>query len=65
MGEVGHGDDLTAEMREQLERIVIRLLDLASRCGDRPALQHALMETADQISALLEESKPGSPQPTN
>jgi ubiquinone biosynthesis protein UbiJ len=48
-------NDLTPEVREQMERIVIKLLELASRCDDNPAVQQTLMQLADQISRLLAE----------
>jgi hypothetical protein len=46
---------LTAEMRERLERIVIQLLEIATRREIDPALQDELMRLANQISALIED----------
>jgi hypothetical protein len=36
-----------------LERIVVRLLDVAARCGE-PAIQYELMELADELAKLIE-----------
>jgi hypothetical protein len=54
-GELDHDNGLTAHVRERLERIVIQILEIASKCeGDR-ALQHELMQVAEQISEILGE----------
>jgi hypothetical protein len=36
-----------------LERIVVRLLDVATRCGE-PAIQYELMELANELANLIE-----------
>jgi phosphoribosylamine-glycine ligase len=45
---------LTPQRREDLERIVVRLLDISARCED-PAIQHELMRLADDLVKLIEE----------
>jgi hypothetical protein len=44
---------LTPQNCEDLERIVVRLLEVAGRCGD-PAIQHDLMKLADELVTFLE-----------
>lgn len=46
-------DGLTSKNREDLERIVVRLLDVAARCGEL-AIQYELMELADELAKLIE-----------
>ena len=46
-------DGLTSKNREDLERIVVRLLDVAARCGE-PAIQYELMELANELAKLIE-----------
>ena len=46
-------DGLTPQNREDLERIVVRLLEIAARCAD-PAVQHDLMKLADDLVKLVE-----------
>jgi hypothetical protein len=63
VAEVGNGmerrhntaaeDGLTPKNREDLERIVVRLLDVATRCGE-PAIQYELMELANELANLIE-----------
>lgn len=55
VGGLDHGDGLTAEARERLERIVIQILEIASKCERNEAMQHELMQVADQISKILGE----------
>jgi hypothetical protein len=49
-----HG--LTPQNYEDLERIVVRLLEVAARCTD-PAIQHDLMQLADELVNLVEARK--------
>jgi hypothetical protein len=49
-----HG--LTPQNYEDLERIVVRLLDVAARCTD-PAIQHDLMKLADELVNLVDARK--------
>jgi hypothetical protein len=44
---------LTPQRREDLERIVVRLLAVGTRCRD-PKIQHELMELADDLVKLVE-----------
>jgi len=44
---------LTPEQREELERIVVRLLEVASRCAD-PIVRHDLMKFADELVKFIE-----------
>jgi hypothetical protein len=63
IAEVGNGmerrhntaaeDGLTPKNREDLERTVVRLLDVATRCGE-PAIQYELMELANELAKLIE-----------
>ena len=46
-------DGLTPQNREDLERIVVRLLEIAARCAD-PAVKHDLMKLADDLVKLIE-----------
>jgi hypothetical protein len=43
---------LTSQDREDLERIVVRLLEIASRCSDS-RIQYELMELADELAELI------------
>ncbi len=43
------------DIRERLERIVIDILDMASRIDLDPALRNELMHVADRISQLLDD----------
>jgi hypothetical protein len=45
---------LTREDREKLERIVVRLLDVAARCGN-PDIQYELMRLAEDLVKLIED----------
>ena len=49
----GHG--LPPRNRANLESIVVRLLEVAARCGDS-VTQHELMELADELAKLIEQS---------
>jgi hypothetical protein len=53
--ELDRSNDLTPEVRERLERVVIQILEIASKCETNQALQHELMQVADQISEILGE----------
>lgn len=44
---------LTRQNREDLERIVIRLLEISARSGD-PAIQFELMQLADELAKVME-----------
>jgi hypothetical protein len=44
---------LVPQNRADLERIVVRLLEVAARCGD-PAIERELMELADKLVKLIE-----------
>lgn len=44
---------LTPQDREDLERIVVRLLDIAARCADA-RVHHELMQLADELVKLIE-----------
>ncbi len=44
---------LTPRNREDLERIVIQLLEVAARCGE-PAIQYELMKLANELTKLIE-----------
>jgi hypothetical protein len=46
-----HG--LTPQNCEDLERIVVRLLEVAARCAD-PTIQHDLMKLADELVNVVE-----------
>jgi hypothetical protein len=46
-----HG--LTPQHSEDLERIVVRLLEVAARCTD-PTIQHDLMKLADELVNVVE-----------
>jgi hypothetical protein len=46
-------DGLTPKKREDLERIVVRLLEVAARSED-PAVKYELMKLADELVKLLE-----------
>jgi phosphoribosylamine-glycine ligase len=46
-------DGLKPQDREDLERIVVRLLEIAARCAD-PAVQQDLMKLADDLVKLIE-----------
>lgn len=43
---------LASQDREDLERIVVRLLEIASRCSDS-RIQYELMELADELAELI------------
>jgi hypothetical protein len=45
---------LTAQTSEDLERIVIRLLEVAGRCEDTK-IKHDLMKLADDLARIIEE----------
>jgi hypothetical protein len=49
-----HG--LTPQNCQDLERIVVRLLEVATRCAD-PTIQHDLMKSADELVNLVEARK--------
>jgi len=49
-------DELPPQNCEDLERIVVRLLEVAARCGD-PAIQHDLMKLADELVKFVEARK--------
>lgn len=44
---------LTPQDREYLERIVVRLLDIAARCADAK-INHELMQLADELVKFIE-----------
>ena len=44
---------LTPRVREHLERVVVRLLEVADRCPDS-RIQQELMELADELVQLIE-----------
>ncbi len=46
---------LPLDVRERLERIVIQLVQAATRYSDDAALQYELRSLADQISVVLDE----------
>lgn len=46
-------NELTPRDREDLERIVVRLLDIAARCADA-TIQRELMLLADELVKLIE-----------
>jgi hypothetical protein len=43
---------LASQDREDLERIVVRLLEIAARCSDS-RIQYELMELADELAELI------------
>jgi hypothetical protein len=45
---------LTPQRREDLERIVVRLLEISARCED-PAIRYELMRLADELVKLVEQ----------
>jgi hypothetical protein len=47
-------NELTPQNREDLERIVVRLLEISARCED-PAIQYELMRLADELVTLMEQ----------
>lgn len=56
-GQDGMADGLTIapERRDELERIVVRLLLIAGRCADDPAIQHELMQLSDDLVKIVDE----------
>ena len=40
-----------------LERVVVRLLEIASRCDDDPAIRRALMKLSDELVKIIDEIK--------
>jgi hypothetical protein len=44
---------LTPQNCEHLERIVVRLLEVATRCAD-PRIRHDLMKLADELVNVVE-----------
>ena len=51
--EVAPLSSLTPEQQEELERIVVRLLEVASRCADL-IVRHDLMKLADELVKFIE-----------
>ena len=49
---VSSGNGLTPQHREELERIVVRLLEISARCYD-PGIQYELMRLADDLVRLI------------
>jgi hypothetical protein len=45
---------VTPPHREELEKIVVRLLEISARCED-PAIQYELMRLADELVKLIEQ----------
>jgi hypothetical protein len=48
------GLTIAPESRDELERVVVRLLEIADRCGDDPAIQHELMQLSDELVKIIE-----------
>ncbi len=48
------GPRMAPESRDELERIVVRLLGIAGRCRD-PEIQHQLMQLADEIVKIIDD----------
>ena len=48
------GNGLTLQNREDLERLAVRLLEIAARC-ENPAIQYELMQLADELVRLIEQ----------
>jgi len=46
--------NIAPPIRDELERMVVRLLEIAGRCGDR-AFQHELMELSDDLARIIDE----------
>ena len=46
---------IAPESRDELERVAVRLLAIAGRCGDTPAIQHELMQLADELAKIIDE----------
>jgi hypothetical protein len=44
---------LTPRQREELERCVVRLLEISARCYD-PEIQYDLMRLADDLARLID-----------
>jgi hypothetical protein len=51
------GLTIAPEGRDELERAVVRLLDIADRCGDAPVIQHELMQLSDELVKIIDEIK--------
>ena len=51
------GPTIAPESRDELERVVVRLLEIAARCGDDPAIQHELMQLSDDLAKIIDEIK--------
>jgi hypothetical protein len=56
-GKDGMADGLTIapESRDELEKIIVRLLEIAGRCGDDPAIQHELMQLSDELVKIIDQ----------
>jgi hypothetical protein len=53
------GLTIAPESRDGLERIAVRLLAIAGRCGDAPEMQHALMQLGDELANIIDEISVG------
>jgi hypothetical protein len=53
------GLTIAPESRDELERVVVRLLAIAGRCGDAPEMQHALMQLGDELAKIIDEISVG------
>ena len=47
---------IAPESRDELERLVVRLLEIAGRCGD-PAIQRELMQLSDEFVKIVDQIK--------
>jgi hypothetical protein len=57
LAERADGLTIAPESRDELERVVVRLLDIAGRCGDNPVIQHELMQLSDELAKIIDEIK--------
>ena len=48
---------MAPESRNELERVVVRLLEIADRCGEEPTIQHELMQLSDYLVKIIDEIK--------
>ena len=57
-----HGVDMadgrtTPESLDRLKRVLVRLLEIAGRCEDDPAIQHELMQLSDELAKIIDDSE--------
>ena len=45
--------NIAPPIRDELERMVVRLLEVADRCGDH-VIQHELMKLSDEVARIID-----------